>query len=107
MAEAARAGGGTGEIPFGFRDIDWLGDVVCAREGGGGGAAGCVDSAPAYSSILRHNKSAFVIKAYLSVHPPLEFLVIYKATFLSEGGFDWAFFIPPTTEPTGWLMTGF
>ena len=22
MAEAARAGGGTGEIPFGFRDID-------------------------------------------------------------------------------------
>ena len=50
---------------------------------------------------------AFVIKAHLFVYPSLEFLVIYKATFLSEGGFDWAFFIPPTTEPTGWLLTGF
>ena len=42
-----------------------------------------------------------MIKAHLFVHPPLEFLVIYKATFLSEGGFDWAVFIPPTAEPTG------
>jgi hypothetical protein len=28
MAEAARAGGGTGDTPFGFLRVEWLGDVV-------------------------------------------------------------------------------
>ena len=67
----------------------------------------CVGSAPVCNYTSDTKTKASVIKAHLFVHPPLEFFVIYKATFLSEGGFDWAFFIPPTTEPTGWLLTGF
>ena len=46
-------------------------------------------------------------KPHLSVHPPLEFLVIYKTTFLSECRFDWAIgplFAPPTAKPTRRLL---
>ena len=64
-------------------------------------------SEPACSYTSDTKTKASVINAHLSVHPPLEFLVIYKATFLPEGGFDWAFFIPPTGEPTGRLLARF
>lgn len=64
-------------------------------------------SAPVCGYTSDTKTKASEIKAHLFVHPPLEILVIYKATFLPEGGFDWAFFIPPTAEPTGWLLARF
>jgi len=48
IAEAERAGGGTGDVPFGILGEDRPGEAVCAREGGGGGVVGVATSVPAY-----------------------------------------------------------
>ena len=65
-------------------------------------------STPAYShtSDTKTKTSAIEtqIETHLFVHPPLQFLVIHKATFLPERSLDRAtgpFSIPPTAEPTG------
>jgi hypothetical protein len=47
IAEAARAVGGAGKVPFGILAAERPGDAVWARDGGGGGATGCAASAPA------------------------------------------------------------
>lgn len=59
---------------------------------------------------IRHVNHDIAIRAHLFVHPPLEFLVVYKATFLPERSFGWAtgpFFIPPTAEPAGRQLSRF
>lgn len=52
IADAVLVGGGRGEVMVSLdvtpkRELLTLGEAVCAREGGGGGADGCAVSAPA------------------------------------------------------------
>ena len=58
MAEAARGGGGARVLPAGILGAVCPGDVVWARMGGGGGAAGFVTSAPAYNNVRLGNESS-------------------------------------------------
>jgi hypothetical protein len=63
-----------------------------------------VASTPAYSYTSDTKTKTSAIETHLFVHPPLEFLVIHKATFLPERSLDRTtgpFSIPPTAEPTG------
>ena len=62
MAEAARAGGGAEVVPVGILGAVWPGDVVWARVGGGGGAAGFVASEPAYNNLRLGNRARQLLK---------------------------------------------
>ena len=67
-------------------------------------------SAGAYGGTSDKSTKYVQSEPHLSVHPPLEVLVIYKTTFLSECGLDWAIgplFVPPTAEPTRRLLVRF